>query len=127
MSEPRQNGELNGSAPKRARVAVRGAETADVEAQLIEQRAAMNAGDGDAVTLAAALAKKDMGGSLPTLLEVGITSARAPALKGWIFKHLDAELTTFEVCKTPFDELLALIVAGRERDVGIKIPEIASR
>ncbi len=74
-------------------------ETADLQARLIEQLVAMKVGDGDARALGAALATKREDGSLPTLLEVGMTSARAPAIKGWIFKQLEAELTTFQVCR----------------------------
>lgn len=95
MSVPPQNG----SAPKRARLEGQSAETADLQARLIEQLVAMKVGDGDARALGAALATKREDGSLPTLLEVGMTSARAPAIKGWIFKQLEAELTTFQVCR----------------------------
>ena len=38
--------------------------------------------------------------SQTTLLDGGVASVKAPALKRWAFLQLEAELTTFELLKT---------------------------
>ena len=40
----------------------------------------------------------------------------------WVVRDLEAELTTFELFKTPFDELIELIVLARSRSIGL--PEL---
>ena len=37
----------------------------------------------------------------------------------WVFHKLEAELTTFELFKTPVDQLLELICIARARDIGL--------
>ncbi|KAL1510914.1 hypothetical protein AB1Y20_005743 [Prymnesium parvum] len=59
---------------------------------------------------------------MPTLLELGLSSAACSALKGWVFHNLEAELTTFELLKTPMDQLLELIARARTRTIGL--PEL---
>ncbi|KAL3932311.1 MAG: hypothetical protein SGPRY_000756 [Prymnesium sp.] len=66
--------------------------------------------------------------SCPTLIEIGLKSAACSALKGWIFHVLEAELTTFELFKTPIDQLLESIAQARTRSVGLHtLPTLQTR
>ena len=44
----------------------------------------------------------------------------------WVFHTLEAELTTFELFKTPVDELLDLIAQARSRSIGVVMPEVSA-
>lgn len=46
-----------------------------------------------------------------TVLELGLTSAQGVSLKGWVFKTLEAELTTFELLKQPLRAVIEAIGA----------------
>ena len=61
-----------------------------------------------------------------TMTELGVTSTMAMGLKGFVFHQLQAELTNFQLMKSPTAELLELIVAQRKHDVGLMIPEFES-
>ena len=61
-----------------------------------------------------------------TMTELGVTSTMAMGLKGFVFHQLHAELTNFQLMKSPTAELLELIVAQRKQDVGLMIPEFES-
>lgn len=61
-----------------------------------------------------------------TVLTLGLTSAMGIALKGWVFHELEAELTTFELLKVPFDQVVLAIEAARRQDMGAKLPEIST-
>ena len=88
-------------------------------------------------------------GTLPTVLELGLSSAAGAALKGcaavdlsrrfrptrswfrchrrrWVLRKLEAELTTFELLKTPLDELLLLILKAQKEDLGASLPGMAT-
>ena len=60
-----------------------------------------------------------------SLMELGLTSAMGVALKGWVFKELEAELTSFELLKCPVNEVLLSIEAAQRQDVGVKLPGAA--
>ena len=47
-----------------------------------------------------------------TVLELGLSSAMGVALKGWVFKTLEAELTTFQLLKQPLKDVIEAIGAG---------------
>lgn len=50
-----------------------------------------------------------------TVLELGLNSAQGVSLKGWVFKTLEAELTTFQLLKQPFKDVIEAIGEGRRR------------
>ena len=54
-----------------------------------------------------------------TLTELGVTSIMAMALKGWVFHQLEAELTTFQLMRSPTSELLELIATHRKSETGV--------
>ena len=43
----------------------------------------------------------------------------AMALKGWVFHQLEAELTTFQLMRSPTSELLELIATQRKSELGV--------
>ena len=43
-----------------------------------------------------------------------------------ILRKLEAELTTFELLKTPLDELLLLILKAQKEDLGASLPGMAT-
>lgn len=47
-----------------------------------------------------------------TVLELGLTSAQGVTLKGWVFKTLEAELTTFQLLKQPLNLVIEAIGAA---------------
>ena len=57
-----------------------------------------------------------------TLSDIGVTSTMAMGLKGWIFHQLEAELTTFQLMKSPTSELVELIASKRKSELGVAIP-----
>jgi hypothetical protein len=58
-----------------------------------------------------------------TLLDYGVTSAAGAGLRSYVFKQLEAELTTFELLTTPFVDLCRLIAAAQKREtMGATIP-----
>ena len=59
-----------------------------------------------------------------TLIDLGLTSAMGISLKGWAFKDLQAELTTFEMLKQPFDDVVASIDRGQRQNIGCVIPNV---
>ena len=59
-----------------------------------------------------------------TLLELGLTSAMGISLKGWVFKELEAELTTFQMLKQPLDDVVASIDNARREALGASIPQL---
>ena len=59
-----------------------------------------------------------------TIIELGLTSAMGIALKGWCFKTLEAELTTFELLKLPFDDVVLALEAARRQDIGARLPSL---
>ena len=61
-----------------------------------------------------------------TVLELGLTSAMGVALKGWVLRHLDAELTTFQMMKQPLNQVIESIDVARREDVGLLVPEMSS-
>lgn len=61
-----------------------------------------------------------------TMIDLGVTSTMAMGLKGFVFHTLAAELTNFQLMKSPIAELLELIVAQRKHDVGVTLPELQS-
>ena len=71
------------------------------------------------------LASAALANPTATVLEIGLTSAMGIALKGWVFKELEAELTTFELLKSPLDGVVVAIEAARRQDVGAKLPSAA--
>ena len=59
-----------------------------------------------------------------TLTDLGVTSTMAMTLKGWVFHQLEAELTTFQLMKSPTSELLELIATLRKSELGVALPEL---
>eukprot|EP00325_Prymnesiales_sp_UTEX-LB-985_P035294 CAMPEP_0174719880 /NCGR_PEP_ID=MMETSP1094-20130205/32203_1 /TAXON_ID=156173 /ORGANISM="Chrysochromulina brevifilum, Strain UTEX LB 985" /LENGTH=125 /DNA_ID=CAMNT_0015920271 /DNA_START=39 /DNA_END=416 /DNA_ORIENTATION=- len=59
-----------------------------------------------------------------SLLDLGLTSAMGVSLKGWVFKDLSAELTTYELLKQPFDNVVLSIDGAQRQTVGICIPDL---
>ena len=59
-----------------------------------------------------------------TLLELGLTSAAGVALKGWVLRSLDAELTTFQLLKQPLSVVVEAIDIAQRDDAGARIPEL---
>ena len=64
------------------------------------------------------------GPATATLLELGVTSNSAAALRSRVFKQLEAELTTYELITTPFEELLVLIASAQKQEVGVLVPAL---
>jgi hypothetical protein len=60
------------------------------------------------------------------VLELGLTSAMGMALKGWVVRHLDAELTSFEILKQPLNQVVESIDVARREDVGLVVPALSS-
>ena len=85
MSSPLTNGHANGDAHKRPREE----ETDAVRTQVLAQASAVMARD-----------VSDAAGS-STLLDLGITSVAAASLKNWMFRSLEAELSTYDLTHTP--------------------------
>ena len=59
-----------------------------------------------------------------TLLELGLTSAAGVALKGWVLRHLEAELTTFQLLKQPLNDVVEAIDVAQRDDVGARMPAL---
>lgn len=59
-----------------------------------------------------------------TMTDLGLTSTMAMGLKGFVFHKLHAEVTNFQMMKSPTAELLEMIVAQRRQDVGVTLPEL---
>ena len=102
---------------KRGRAAEE-AELKEIRERLLERVASVM--HGGETSTAAALEPSPSS----TLLDLGVTSASAAALKGWVFKELEAEITTFELMKTPLNELFELIAQARTQEVGCFIPPV---
>ena len=96
------------------------AELAALRGQLLAKMASLLERSEEEMATTAAAAP------LATVLELGLTSAMGIALKGWCFHTLEAELTTFELLKMPFDEVVLAIEAARRQDVGAKLPALPS-
>ena len=106
MSSPLTNGHANGDAHKRPREE----ETDAVRTQVLAQASAVMARD-----------VSDAAGS-STLLDLGITSVAAASLKNWMFRSLEAELSTYDLTHTPLAELYALVVAAQKVALGAVVP-----
>ena len=94
------------------------AELAVLRGQLIAKIASLLERTEEEIAAAAAVAPS------ATILELGLTSAMGIALKGWCFKTLEAELTTFELLKLPFDDVVLALEAARRQDIGARIPSL---
>ena len=108
---------MNGNA-KRSRVDAD--ELADLRRQLFDHLTTMLEADPNAD--GAKLAQSDATVAAATLTELGVTSTMAMALKGWVFHELEAELTTFQLMRSPTSELLELIATHRKSELGVAIP-----
>jgi hypothetical protein len=73
--------------------------------QVLEQMSALSGKEATELDSAAAAAPE------ATVLELGLTSAQGVTLKGWVFKVLEAELTTFQLLKQPFSQVIEAIGA----------------
>ena len=94
------------------------AELAVLRGQLIAKIASLLERTEEEIAAAAAVAPS------ATILELGLTSAMGIALKGWCFKTLEAELTTFELLKLPFDDVVLALEAARRQDIGARLPSL---
>ena len=90
-------------------------ELKDLRAKLFSHLAGMLDADPRSQREAAAL-------SQATLTDLGVTSTMAMTLKGWVFHELEAELTTFQLMKSPTSELLEIIATQRKSELGVAIP-----
>ena len=115
--DPARAGTMNGNA-KRSRVDAD--ELADLRRQLFDHLTTMLEADPNAD--GAKLAQSDATVAAATLTELGVTSTMAMALKGWVFHELEAELTTFQLMRSPTSELLELIATHRKSELGVAIP-----
>merc|ERR1719469_391350 len=104
---------MNGSA-KRTRVDAD--ELVDLRAQLFTHLTTLLEADP------AKLKQAPVAMAAATLTGLGVTSIMAMALKGWVFHRLEAELTTFQLMRSPTSELLELIATQRKSDLGVVIP-----
>ena len=68
----------------------------------------------------AAIAAQPEGG----VLDLGLTSAQGISFKGWVFKQLEAECTTFQLLKQPFKLVVETIDTAQREGVGAKIPDL---
>lgn len=89
-----------------------------LRAKVVEQLASVLDKSADEITAAIA-AKPDAG-----VLELGLTSAQGISFKGWVFKQLEAELTTFQLLKQPFNVMIEAIDAAQREGVGATIPNL---
>merc|ERR1711892_315047 len=87
-------------------------ELADLRAQLLAHVTTLLEADPEAD--GATLKQSDATVAAATLTELGVTSIMAMALKGWVFHQLEAELTTFQLMRSPTSELLELIATHRK-------------
>jgi hypothetical protein len=94
------------------------AELEVLRGQLIAKIASLLERTEEEIAAAAAVAPS------ATILELGLTSAMGIALKGWCFKTLEAELTTFELLKLPFDDVVLALEAARRQDIGARLPSL---
>ena len=115
--DPARAGTMNGNA-KRSRVDAD--ELADLRRQLFAHLTTMLEADPNAD--GAKLAQPDATVAAATLTELGVTSTMAMALKGWVFHELEAELTTFQLMRSPTSELLEIIATLRKSELGVAIP-----
>ena len=76
-----------------------------VRAQVLAQMSALSGKGVEELESAAAAAPE------ATVLELGLTSAQGVTLKGWVFKTLEAELTTFQLLKQPLNIVIEAIGA----------------
>ena len=76
-----------------------------VRAQVLAQMSAVSGKGVEELESAAAAAPE------ATVLELGLTSAQGVTLKGWVFKTLEAELTTFQLLKQPLNLVIEAIGA----------------
>ena len=94
------------------------AELAVLRGQLISKIASLLERTEEEIAAAVAAAPS------ATIIELGLTSAMGIALKGWCFKTLEAELTTFELLKLPFDDVVLALEAARRQDIGARLPSL---
>ena len=59
-----------------------------------------------------------------SVLELGLTSAQGISFKGWVFKQLEAELTTFQLLKQPFNLMIEAIDTAQREGVGAVLPDL---
>ena len=104
--------------PKAKRHLSDNAELAVLRGQLIAKIASLLERTEEEIAAAVAAAPS------ATILELGLTSAMGIALKGWCFKTLEAELTTFELLKLPFDDVVLALEAARRQDIGARLPSL---
>ena len=95
-------------------------ELVDLRSQLFSHLTLLLEADPEADT--AKLKQEPAAVAAATLTELGVTSIMAMALKGWVFHQLQAELTTFQLMKSPTSELLELIATQRKGELGVVIP-----
>ena len=62
-----------------------------------------------------------------TVMELGLNSSQGISLKGWFYRELEAELTTFQALKQPLSVVIEAIDTARRDDVGVKIPDAGPR
>ena len=74
-----------------------------LRSQMIDQMAAFSGRSSEELAAAAESSPQ------ATILELGLTSAQGITLKGWVFKQLEAELTTFQLLKQPLSDVIATI------------------
>lgn len=104
--------------PKAKRHLSDNAELAVLRGQLISKIASLLERTEEEIAAAVAAAPS------ATIIELGLTSAMGIALKGWCFKTLEAELTTFELLKLPFDDVVLALEAARRQDIGARLPSL---
>ena len=104
---------------KRARVSSPVAEEklVEIRRQLVEQLVAMGTFK-DAAECTAALTPSS------TLLELGVSSAQGPSLRGWVYRRLEAGVSTIDLLKTAFPDLLRLIACAQQQSVGVAMPPL---
>ena len=93
---------------------------ASLREQLLDKMAALLAKPKEEMVAALAAAPS------ATVLELGLTSAMGIALKGWVFKELEAELTTFQLLKQPLIEAVEAI-GGHISPFPARLPPPAAR
>ena len=95
-------------------------ERASLRGRLLAKMASLMARSEDEV--AAAVAAKPSA----TLLDLGLTSAMGVSIKGWIFHELEAELTSFQCLKQPFDAVVEAIEGAQRQALGTVIPDLGA-
>ena len=90
---------------------------ADIRKQLVEQLVTMGTFK-DAAECAAAIT------SSSTLLQLGVSSAQGSSLRGWVYRRLEAEISTVDLLKTAVPDLLRLIACAQQQSVGVAMPPL---